>query len=381
MFIIRCLIVCLCLQASAFSQAQKTHLFLGRSGETKQKILDEHTNTLESEKAIDRALQWLKRHQANDGSWDLGGNFDSPAMANNTTAATAMAMLAYSGAGNTHTAGNFRAQMFKAQKFLLKQQQDDGFLAKDVKLSHQRMYSHALATIALCELYGMSEDQSLKDACQRAIDFAAEAQSPQGGWRYSPKGDSDTSMTTWYVQALHVGQEVGLEFDKQLFRNASRYLDSASSMQNAGYAYQAKKRPTLTMTASGLLCRQLIGCDSDAEFLSKGSAALIENKPMKQGNLYFWNHCSQTLRHAGGEHWKTFYADLQNELVSSQVDAGAEKGSWGPSQYVWGNQGGRLYSTSFAVLCLQSPYRYASVFSNDNKDLVNDDSEPGDVQN
>ena len=37
-------------------------------------------------------------------------------------------------------------------------------------------------TIALCELYGMTDDKKLKEAAQRALDYCYKTQSPQGGW-------------------------------------------------------------------------------------------------------------------------------------------------------------------------------------------------------
>ena len=68
---------------------------------------------------------------------------------------------------------------------------------------HHRLYTHAQATIALCELYGMTKDETLKAPAQKALAYCLSAsQSPQGGWRYAPGGASDTSVTGWFVMAL-----------------------------------------------------------------------------------------------------------------------------------------------------------------------------------
>ena len=46
--------------------------------------------------------------------------------------------------------------------------------------NHQ-LYTHAQATIALCELYGMTKDPQYRDAAQRAINFCVFAQAEEGG--------------------------------------------------------------------------------------------------------------------------------------------------------------------------------------------------------
>ena len=40
------------------------------------------------------------------------------------------------------------------------------------------MYSHGIATIALCEAYGMTSDPTLKGPAQRAVRFIESAQDP-----------------------------------------------------------------------------------------------------------------------------------------------------------------------------------------------------------
>ena len=50
-----------------------------------------------------------------------------------------------------------------------------------------QMYSHAIASMALCEAYGLSKDPRLKEPAQLAINFIAMSQNKyDGGWRYTP---------------------------------------------------------------------------------------------------------------------------------------------------------------------------------------------------
>ena len=57
------------------------------------------------------------------------------------------------------------------------------------------MYSHGLATIALCEAYGMTGDQNVGMAAQRAVNYIIAAQNKAtGGWRYNP---GETAIPRW----------------------------------------------------------------------------------------------------------------------------------------------------------------------------------------
>ena len=78
-----------------------------------------------------------------------------------------MALLCFLGAGQTHkTKGPYRRNIEQGLIWLVRHQKADGNLAKDCKTSP--MYSHGLATIALCEAYGLSGDRNVGNAAQLA---------------------------------------------------------------------------------------------------------------------------------------------------------------------------------------------------------------------
>ena len=92
------------------------------------------------------------------------------------------------------------------------------------------MYEHGLASIALCECFGMTGDQRVGQAAQAALDFIAEAQDPSGGgWRYQPRTPGDTSVTGWQVMALKSGQMAGLNVSTGVLEKAKQFLESVSS--------------------------------------------------------------------------------------------------------------------------------------------------------
>src|SRR5690606_11484098 len=128
---------------------------------------------------------------------------------------------------------------------------------------HHRLYAQAQATIAACEIYGMTKDEQFRSVAQKAIDFAIRAQAPVGGWRYEPKIASDTSVTGWYVMALQSGMMAGLEVPSPNVGLINEFLDRVQTNGGSHYMYKPGMEQTLTMTAEGLLCRQYLGWKHD----------------------------------------------------------------------------------------------------------------------
>ena len=99
------------------------------------------------------------------------------------------------------------------------------------------MYAHALATMALCEAFGMTGDQRVGAAAQAAVDFIAAAQNRQtGGWRYHPGEEGDTSVMGWQIMALKSARLAGLKVDQ--------------SHHGVGGKISRLRRPRSTMAAS-----------------------------------------------------------------------------------------------------------------------------------
>lgn len=203
---------------------------------------------------------------------------------------------------------------------------------------NEKMYAQAQATIALCELYAMTKDYRLRPVAQKACDFACRSQSPQGGWRYVPRFDSDTSVTGWFVMGLKSGHAAGLEISTGVFPKVEQYLDSVGRDYNAGYAYQVGKRASPSMTAEGLLCRQYLGWHRNMPGMAQGHGALVANHPLdiNQPDVYYWYYATQTLHHYGGPLWEEWNERLKVDVPASQLKQGAERGSWGPDRDAWG---------------------------------------------
>lgn len=345
-------------------------MFNGRSGAMKKALLEIYGGTAETQDAVRLGLQWLQRNQQRKGGWSMRGPFGDGGLTENEAAATAMALLAFLGDGHTHKSGEYMEEVERGMKHLIRMQDRSGFFAGGSR-GHEKMYAQAQATIAICELYGMTKDSWLRDRAQLALDFAMKSQSEKGGWRYEPNFDADTSVTGWFVMALESGRSAGLEVDISVLTRVNDYLDSASSFDGAGYGYQARTDPTPPMTAEGLLCRQYISWKRSHPPLLQGIEALLLDAPFKIGDrdVYYWYYATQVLHHFGGSHWREWNDVMRVQLPKAQVKSGREAGSWAPQMDRWGRNSGRLYTTCLSLYCLEVYYRHMPLYKADGQQI------------
>jgi hypothetical protein len=333
----------------------------GREAGAKKALLAAYGGNATTEAAVRAGLEWLKKQQKQDGGWSLMGPFPDGAGVENRCSATAMALLAFQGAGHTHQAGDFKKEVERGWDYLLKTQNADGYFEHEAA-HHHRLYAQAQATIAICELYGMTKDEKYKKPAQLALDFAHKAQAPEGGWRYEPKIDSDTSVTGWYVMALQSGRMAGLEVQSPAEDSIHKFLDKCTN-NGSLYSYKPGMEQTLTMTAEGLLCRQYLGWKHDDERMRRGIDYLLANTiDYNDQNVYYWYYATQACHHMDGEDWNQWNRVMRQAVPTAQVKTGNDKGSWSPSGDRWGAHGGRLYVTCLSIYMLEVYYRHLPIY-------------------
>ena len=341
----------------------------GRQEGSKRSLLASYGGTATTEAAVREGLLWLKKQQKPDGTWSLMGPYLNGGYAENRVAATAMALLAFQGAGHTHQGKTeFQPVVAKGWKALLAMQSADGEFQGEAAYN-QKTYGQAQASIALCEIYGMTKDKEFRDPAQKAVNYALFAQSPQGGWRYTPKEDSDTSVTGWYVMALQSAMMAGLDVPSPTFEKISNFLDSVSSENQSKYAYMAGQDYRLTMTAEGLLCREYLGWKHDDERLRSGVNYLLANpidynSSESHQNVNNWYYATQTLHHMDGDDWDKWNKVMRQAVPAHQIKSGPEKGSWAPSagDSHGAGAGGRLYTTCLSIYMLEVYYRHLPIY-------------------
>lgn len=343
----------------------------GREPGMKQALLSIYGGTAQTEGAVALGLRWLANRQRRDGLWSLRGPYSDGANQENYDAATAMALLAFQGAGHTPDGDPqhpFTKVVERGWNALLRRLDDDGKFYHDVLNSHQ-LYTQAQCTIALCELYGMTRNEKYREPAQRAVDFCIRIQSPMGGWRYSPGDDSDMSVTGWFVMALQSARMAGLEVPSPVFDKVSQFLDQVARGDANGYdigsryAYRLRDGATLALSAEGLLCRQYLGWHREDPRLNAGVDYLLANLPSwNNRNVYYWYYATQVLHHMEGQPWRKWNNVMRKLLPEQQVTGGRERGSWDPQGDRWGQHGGRLYVTCLSIYILEVYYRHLPIY-------------------
>jgi hypothetical protein len=337
---------------------------------------------------VARGLDFLVRSQQADGRWALGrfagSTADDVPKLESDTAATGLALLCFLGAGHDHFDGPHRDTVRRGLEFLLAVQKPDGDLylpADDLSNSCAWLYSHGIASIALCEAVGMTGDPRVKPAAEKACGFIAASQHPtRGGWRYTPRSDADLSVSGWMLVAVRSGDLAGLKTDPRTLAGVRTLLEAAASRDDpARYAYNPLKPEQRTsplsagcMTAVGALMRLHTGATADDPRVVQAARALAALPPdygtaaRKTRDSYLWYYASQVLVHTGGPEWQAWYGRLVGALSATQETAGPRAGSWDPLGEApdrWGIYGGRLYVTALHLLALEVPDRHLPTYS------------------
>ncbi len=316
--------------------------------------------------AVEEGLKWLARNQQKNGSWSLVGPFRDGAAGENQQSATAMALLAFQGHGHTHKRlgdDPYSDVVGRGWLWLLGSQNSDGFFQGQMSDS-QQLYTHAQCAIAICELYGMTNDPELREPAQKAIDYAVRIQTDKGGWRYYPGRDEDLSVTGWFAMAFQSARMAGLEVPSESLDRLSRYLDTVQKENGSQYAYRPSEGARPSMTAEGLLCRQYLGWPRDDERLEKGVDYLLDYLPnWDEGpNVYHWYYATQVCHHMEGTAWQKWNLAMRTTLPKNQEKGGKERGSWDPRTDRWGRQAGRLYVTCLSIYMLEVYYRHLPIY-------------------
>ncbi len=375
--------------AAPIASRATPQIYSDRTSSDRAAILRERGGSPEGESAVQAALHWLAENQSADGHWDADrfgaghemaevGRTRLGARQGNSTAdsaVTGLAVLALLGAGNTHLQGDYAHTVQRSLEYLLSIQAADGNLAGNAE-TYMFMYSHGMATLAVSEAYAMTGDKRLEPAVRAAIGFTVAAQIPiTGGWRYRAHEPAtemgDTSQLGWQLMSLKIAEMAGLEMPQRTRDGIVRFIKSVSMGANGGIAsYQpGVRKPSRTMTAEALVCRQFMGMSRDNPASNEAGDFLMSELPAPERiNLYYWYYGTLGMYQLQGDHWQRWNTAMQNTLVKRQRLDGDVAGSWDP-ECIWGGYGGRVYSTAMSALCLEVYYRYLPIYRAANKDL------------
>ncbi|MEO1995231.1 MAG: prenyltransferase/squalene oxidase repeat-containing protein [Planctomycetaceae bacterium] len=360
-------------------------IYAQRAAPKKQrvKLVKEKGGTAVSEKAVRDGLDWLSRHQKNDGSWsrtclmagpdsqcDRDGHCSGPG-SHFDMAHTGLVVLAFQGGGHFHfNKTKYSQQVRDGLEWIVKNQKKDGGLY--TTQGHHLMYEHGIATFALLEACaldvaaGRKPLREWRQAAERAVRYIEKMQHNDGGWRYTATKTrpSDTSVSGWQVLALKTALEAGIDFDPQVVPKAKAFFESCEQGRTGITNYTTNRRNTHATTGVGMLAHQFLFGTPDSRLVKSASGVLADFAEATYGprisspnDYYLWYNCTLAMFQAGGENWKRWNGVVRDKVVGLQEHDGCARGSWPPNGRFAGT-GGRIYSTALAVLSLEVYYRF-----------------------
>ena len=347
----------------------------GRSKTNRSALVQQNGGNEQSEQAVAWALDYLARHQLNDGSWSM--SFEDSCDGNCVPGcdgkdpyrfgATGLALMCFLGAGHTQNDEQYGEVVTKGIYFLqqsLRRTSDSGYWVDTV--GSAQMYEHGIATLALCEAYQMTQAGELKESCQLAINFILKAQYRDGGWDYHPGRPGDLSIAGWQVLALKSAAATDLVVPVEAVQGVDRFLDSNRAGEFM-FRYRGGK-PTKSMTSIGVLLQIFRGKTKDARSVANGIEYLSNQGPSGV-DMYYNYYATQALFQIGGRSWKNWNYYMRDLLVKTQSPSGHLRGSWMFEGDHSNKVGGRFYSTCMACLILEVYYRYLPVYGQTSEDF------------
>ncbi len=341
-----------------------------------------------TKKATAQALEWLKGRQEADGSY-------SDSSHSHNTAITGFAMMAFMSQGHLPNQGLYGPEVAKAANFLMSCQTDKGYLVNGARAiggfasarnnPNANMYCHGMATLALCELFGQTNDEKLKPVVEAAVKLIVESQNPEGGWRYQPNStDADISVTIMQVMALRSAKNAGLyvpdvilEGDPKTGRKgALDYIESCYNEFKGGFTYTPRQSQTgFARTAAGTCVLFLSGKwdkikkrTADGKIIEPKEGAK-KTKDYSRAVTYMQDHfldsqhfyyghyyAAHSMHSVGGKEWEDWYKKLEDYFLPRQ----SPDFSWRTSY----SEPGPVFQTSIAVIILSAPAHYLPIFQN-----------------
>ena len=329
--------------------------------------------------AVRAGIDWLLRHQEEDGHWSAAA-FDARCKdatctghgdAKYDVGVTALAAEALLGVGDE----KLRPAATRALDWIVAQQDGkSGLIRTPGPPSSHAHYEHVYATLALVDAAGLEPVARWKEPAKKAVDYLLRARNPYRGWRYGVSdGDNDSSLTGLIVVVLagaHTAGVVVAPLTDEL-KGGLAYLDEMTEPTTGRTGYQQKggftaraieamerfpAQSSECLTAISLNARLSVAGAGDA--LVQKQIALLAAQPPKWDekgattDFYYWYFATRGLMLAGGDAWTTWKTGVAAELVAHQSKQGDGAGSFPPAD-AWSGIGGRVYATALNLLTLE----------------------------
>lgn len=330
--------------------------------------------------AIGGGLAWLAANQLEDGSWSAApwAEVDGEPIPGHEVGLTALVLLAFTGDGQFDDRSLYSESAAKGVRWLLTQQ-DPQTGAFGTPRSHDWIYDHAIATLAVAEFAYMTGEAAFLESTTLAVQYLESQREPKGAWRYGKRmgGGEDTSVTAWVVTALRSAQEAGVEVNQESLDFSLAWFEKVTNPETgrAGYAdpgsFSARvmginddfpSDGSEAMSAAALWGTLLTMEEPEVtprlEGYSKLLAAALPVWEEKRIDFYYWYWGTLSAWQMGGRSpWESWENAMRAALLPNQRQDGEFKGSWDPKG-AWCHVGRRVYSTAMGTLTLETYYRF-----------------------
>jgi hypothetical protein len=342
-------------------------LFAGRSASGRVGALKKYGGKFSgaTESSVMRALEWLKEHQLEDGSWE------GESSARCKTAMTGLGLLTFLAHGETPTSERYGKTVEKAIRFLVEvdAKGDGNFTYVDGS-----MYAQGIAAYALAEAFALTRIPSIKPVMEASIARIIQGQQSTGAFNYglvSADARRDTSVAGWMTQAMKAayiggasvtGLKEAMDLAVQGFKvnyDAETALFRYAPGDPAGDSHGSVSP---SVTPIGILCLQLLGHANDAEVsaglnsIAPWEVSWTEKHP-SSWPLYTWYYATQAFFQSGGKNWDRWNSMFARMLVTNQN----ADGSWTPNGASEGTYG-PVYATTLSALSLMVYYRFLPTY-------------------
>jgi prenyltransferase beta subunit len=304
-----------------------------------------------SDEAVEKALEYLKNSQGDDGGWRARGG--------KNVAISSLSIMAFLSAGHVPGEGPYGPILDKGIRWVLDRQMPNGAIATD---GQYLMYHHGISTLMLAEVAGMTPNKTLaaeiKRKLEKAVELILQAQRSggleAGGWRYTLRGfDSDISVTGWQVMALRAAKNLGCDVPPENIEHAVEFISRCYDPSSGGYRYRPGAQLTVACTGTSVLALEICGKEQHGKpELLKAGSFILEHPPWRSGNTFYAiYYCTQAMYQLGDNYWKVYRPRLHQELLRRQRANGS-----------WEGEVASSYCTAMAVLALTVDYGFLPIY-------------------
>lgn len=318
--------------------------------------------------SIERSLSALAALQGDHGGWvtRLDGDISN-------LGATSLALLSFLGEFHTPEEGKYKETMVSGVRYLLSKQQPNGSMIHEVS---GFSLDHVLATLALIELWGQTDDDEHSEAALKALKFLLRCRNKQGAWGKSGAQEkSDLVVTAWVCLVLQSADDCGLDLPEDTKTRVNAWLDSIMNSKTGhvplgsgasrvttvkGAADEFIGRHGSSLTSLGLVVKSF--CDKNAADDPRVAAGMIKVASAFPGmdpalglpDLDYLHFGARVINQFDAPYWQGWQVSL-NRAVGAYFNRPINGG--GKSRNVLEQID--PVELSILSLCLELSYRYA----------------------